>query len=92
MEEAKILGLSFLAPASPARPGKFSDNFKENRKGPGQLFFVSSGSDSGKPGAEPSCHLELLLPGQELPPPGSVCRARSTDAHSRSSEVGTELD
>lgn len=75
MEEAKVLGLSFLTPAAPAQPGKFSDDFKENQKGPRQLFFVSSGSDCGKPGTEPSCHLELPLPGQELPPPGSVCKS-----------------
>lgn len=92
MEEAKVLGLSFLAPAAPAQPGKFSNDFKENQKGPGRLFFISSGSDCGKRGMEPSCHLELLLPGQELPPPGSACSARGADAHGHSSEVGTELD
>lgn len=70
MEEAKVLGLSFLTTAAPAQLGKFSDDFKENRKGPRWLFLVSSGSDYGKLGAEPSCHLELLLPGQELSPPG----------------------
>lgn len=37
----------------------------------GFFFSVSSGSDCGKRGAEPSCQLELLLPAQELPPPGS---------------------
>lgn len=46
----------------------------------GGFFFISSGSSCGKTGTEPSCHLELLLPSQELPLPGCVCRVHGTDA------------
>lgn len=89
MEKAKVLGLSFLAPSARAQPGKFSDNFKENRKRPGWFFFFF-----------PSLVLALTVANVAQSRAASwsscclprSCLPRAADAHSRRSDVGMELD